>query len=73
MPYLRLTCPVLESERRRTIAERRTPLLVELFGAHPDAVNVRFRSYPPTAFAVGGRLLSDRVPRPARWAKRVFG
>ena len=43
-----------------------------LFG-DTDAVNVRFHSYPPTDFAVGGRLLSTRIPYPARWAKKLFG
>lgn len=143
MPYLRLTCPQLEPERRRSIAEtltsavvelstpprgptadeirahttvhftcygpdelfiagrpadpgapdvtvefsdwsisvrqqrrvtaRLTPLLVEIFSTQIDSVNMRFQSYPPTDFAVGGQLLADRIPRPARWAKRIFG
>jgi phenylpyruvate tautomerase PptA (4-oxalocrotonate tautomerase family) len=63
----------LSVRRQRRVADRVTPLLVELFGTDPDAVNVRFHSYPPTDFAVGGVLLSERVPRAARWAKRVFG
>lgn len=54
-------------------AARLTPLLVRLFDAEPDAVNLRFHSYPPTDFAVGGLLLSTRVPRIARWAKRALG
>jgi phenylpyruvate tautomerase PptA (4-oxalocrotonate tautomerase family) len=55
------------------VAAHLTPLLTDLFGAEPDAVNVRFHSYPPTDFAVGGRLLSARVPRAARLAKRLLG
>jgi len=50
-----------------------TPLLVQLFDAAIDSVNLRFHSYPPTDFAVGGVLLSDRLPRAARLAKRIFG
>jgi hypothetical protein len=48
-------------------------VLVRLFDAEPDAVNVRFHPYPPTDFAVGGVLLSRRVPRVARVMKRLFG
>jgi hypothetical protein len=44
-----------------------------MFGAALDSVNVRFHSYPPTDFAVGGRLLSARVPRVVRLAKRLLG
>ena len=55
------------------MAARLSPLLVELLGAEPESVNVRFHSYPPTDFAVGGRLLADLVPRPAQWAERLLG
>jgi hypothetical protein len=44
-----------------------------MFGAALDSVNVRFHSYPPTDFAVGGQLLSARVPRVVRLAKRLLG
>ena len=54
------------------VAARLTPLLVELFGAETDAVNLRFHPYPPTDFAVGGILLSTRIPRIARLAKRML-
>jgi hypothetical protein len=60
MPYLRLTCPSLPAARRRQIAGELTDLLVELFT-------------PPSDFAVGGALLSRRVPRAARLAKRLLG
>ena len=59
--------------QQRRVAARLTPLLVRLFGAAPDAVNLRFHSYPPTDFAVGGALLAYRIPRPAQWAKRLLG
>ena len=47
--------------------------LTPLYRADSDAVNIRFHRYPPTDFAVGGRLLSQRVPRAARVAKGLFG
>ncbi len=55
------------------VAAALTPLLVECYDAQADDVNLRFHSYPPTDFAVGGVLLSRRVPRPGRWAKRILG
>ncbi len=61
------------SPRQQTrVAARLTPLLVELFGAETDAVNLRFHPYPPTDFAMGGILLSTRIPRIARLAKRLL-
>ena len=62
----------MSTRRQRRAAARLTPLLVRLYDAGSDAVNLRFHSYPPTDFAVGGALLSDRVPRPAQWAKRLL-
>lgn len=50
-----------------------TPIIGELYGADKDAVNLRFHSYPPSDFAVGGVLLSQRLPVAARVAKRLFG
>jgi phenylpyruvate tautomerase PptA (4-oxalocrotonate tautomerase family) len=50
-----------------------TRLLASAFDTEPDAVNVRFHPYPPADFAVGGRLLSTRIPFPARLAKKLFG
>lgn len=63
----------LRVRRQRVITARLTPVLVQLFAAEPEAVNIRFHSYPPTDFAVGGRLLSDRVPVAGQLAKRLFG
>lgn len=63
----------MSSRTQARVAAALTPLLRSLFGAETDAVNVRFHSYPPTDFAVGGQLLSARIPRVARLAKRVFG
>jgi phenylpyruvate tautomerase PptA (4-oxalocrotonate tautomerase family) len=59
---------------QRRIAARLTPVLSELFGFGPadlDGVNIRFHSYAPSSFAVGGRLLSDVVPRVAQLFKRL--
>jgi hypothetical protein len=50
-----------------------TLLLVRLYNASADDVNLRFHSYPPPDFSEGGRLLRDRVPLIGRLAKRVFG
>jgi hypothetical protein len=53
-----------------------TPVIMRLFDiAEKDAdqVNIRFHSYAPTDFAVGGRLLADVVPRIAQWMKRISG
>ena len=54
------------------VAARLTPVLSSLVDAETDAVNVRFHSYPPSEFAVGGTLLSHRVPAAARFAKRLL-
>lgn len=62
----------MSTRRQRRVAARLTPLLVRLFTAEPDAVNLRFHPYPPTDFAVGGALLADRVPRVGQWAKRLL-
>ena len=62
--------------QQRRVARELTPALAEAFHVPADAldnVNIRFHSYPPTDFAVGGRLLSDLVPRIGRLFKRVAG
>lgn len=63
----------MSTRHQRKVAAVLTPVLVRLFNADPESVNIRFHSYPPTDFAVGGRLLSDRIPTIARFAKRIFG
>jgi phenylpyruvate tautomerase PptA (4-oxalocrotonate tautomerase family) len=52
------------------VAAAMTPVLIQAFNTNADSVNVRFQSYPPSDFAVGGQLLSSRVPRIARLVKR---
>ncbi|MGI9036958.1 MAG: tautomerase family protein [Pyrinomonadaceae bacterium] len=59
---------------QRRIAKNLTPLLAELFEVAPDdldGINIRFHSYPPTDFAIGGRLISDLVPRVGHLMKRL--
>jgi phenylpyruvate tautomerase PptA (4-oxalocrotonate tautomerase family) len=62
--------------QQRRVAAELTLRVAELFHVpddRRDAVNIRFHSYPPTDFAVGGKLLSDIIPRIGRVMKRVFG
>jgi len=63
----------ISRRQQARVAARLTPVLSSLFDAESDAVNVRFHSYPPSDFAVGGTLLSSRVPRAARLAKKLLG
>ena len=63
-------------KQQRRVAQRLTPLLAELFdipSAGVHGINIRFHPYPPTDFAVGGRLLSDLVPLIGRLMKRLAG
>lgn len=51
-------------------------MLAKLFdipSAKAENINIRFHSYPPSDFAVGGRLLVDAVPRIGRLFKRLTG
>ena len=61
----------LNTPHQRRVAAALTPILVSVFGSTRDSTNIRFHSYPPSAFAVGGQLLSDRIPRIGRLAKRI--
>jgi phenylpyruvate tautomerase PptA (4-oxalocrotonate tautomerase family) len=61
--------------QQRKVAAGLTTRMAELFHVpddRRDTLNIRFHSYPPTDFAVGGKLLSDIIPRIARVMKRVF-
>ncbi len=63
-------------KQQRKVAKTLTPRLAKLFGIAPeelDAINIRFYSYPPSDFAVGGALLSDRVPWIGRLLKKLAG
>ena len=60
-------------KKQRRIALALTPVLAEVFGvADVGGVNLRFHSYPPTDFSVGGVLLSDRVPRVGQIMKKLM-
>jgi phenylpyruvate tautomerase PptA (4-oxalocrotonate tautomerase family) len=66
----------MSPKQQRHVAKGLTPVLAELFDVPPDGidgVNIRFHPYPPTDFAVGGRLLSEVVPWVGRLMKRMFG
>jgi hypothetical protein len=48
---------------QRRLARELTPVLAKPFDmGQLDHVNIRFHPYPPTDFAVGGRLLVERIP-----------
>jgi phenylpyruvate tautomerase PptA (4-oxalocrotonate tautomerase family) len=62
--------------QQKRVARSLTPVLAELFEIPPDKledVNIRFHPYPPTDFAVGGRLLSELIPAMGRLMKRLSG
>jgi len=65
----------MSARRQRKVARALTPLLGELFSIPPerkDGISIRFHPYPPTDFAVGGRLLSEIVPLTGRLMKQLF-
>ena len=67
---------LMSVKQQRKVAKVLTPRLAELFGVpieELDAVNIRFHPYPPSDFAVGGVLLSDRVPWVGRLLKKLAG
>lgn len=62
-------------KQQRKVAKQLTPVLAQLFNVAENAmdnINIRFHSYPPTDFAVGGKLLSDIIPYMGRMAKKIF-
>ena len=62
-------------KKQRKIAAQMTPVVVKLFRVSPadvDNINFRFHSYPPSDFAVGGKLLADIIPYIGRLAKKMF-
>jgi phenylpyruvate tautomerase PptA (4-oxalocrotonate tautomerase family) len=62
--------------QQRRVAAELTPRVAKLFHVpddRRDVVNIRFHPYPPTDFAVGGKLLCDIIPRIGQVMKRVFG
>jgi phenylpyruvate tautomerase PptA (4-oxalocrotonate tautomerase family) len=66
----------MSARQRRRLAGALTPELARLWSipaSQVDGINIRFHSYPPTAFAVGGRLLSDLVPWIGQFLRRLAG
>lgn len=66
---------LMSVKQQRKVAKHLTSVLAELFGLddqHLENVNMRFHSYPPSDFSVGGKLLSDIIPLPGRIAKKIF-
>jgi phenylpyruvate tautomerase PptA (4-oxalocrotonate tautomerase family) len=60
-------------KKQRRVARDLTPVLAEAFGVTDlEGVNIRFHSYPPTDFSVGGALLSDRVPAVGQVMKKIM-
>jgi hypothetical protein len=60
---------------QRRVARKLTQALAELFAVsenQTDNINIRFHPYPPKDFAVGGQLLSERVPLIGRVMKSVY-
>jgi phenylpyruvate tautomerase PptA (4-oxalocrotonate tautomerase family) len=58
---------------QRRLAGELTPVLARLFGMEQqlDHVNIRFHPFPPTDFAVGGKLLADLIPKIGQIMKRL--
>ena len=63
----------LNTRRQRKLARELTPLLASFFGlgTQLDHVNIRFHPYPPSDFAVGGRLFADLIPAIGRFMKSI--
>lgn len=62
--------------QQRKVTPILTDALATLFAvptAEYEGINIRFHSYPPTDFAVGGRLLADVVPKIGQVMKRLLG
>ena len=60
-------------KKQRRVAKDLTPVLADAFGVtDTEGVNIRFHSYSPTDFSVGGALLADRVPAMGRFMKKVM-
>ena len=65
----------MSTKLQRRIARQLTTVLAELFEVGSDdvkGINIRFHSYPPADFAVGGQLLSDVIPIAGRLMKRFM-
>jgi phenylpyruvate tautomerase PptA (4-oxalocrotonate tautomerase family) len=59
-------------KQQKKVAQGLTPVLAKLFGVKDlESVNIRFHSYPPTHFSVGGKLISELVPKIGQVMKRI--
>ncbi len=59
-------------KKQKKVAQQLTPVLAKLFGISDlENINIRFHSYPPTDFSVGGKLISDIVPKIGQVMKRL--
>jgi phenylpyruvate tautomerase PptA (4-oxalocrotonate tautomerase family) len=59
-------------KQQKKVAQGLTPILAKLFSVKDlENVNIRFHSYPPTDFSVGGKLISELVPRIGQVMKRI--
>lgn len=66
----------MSARQQRKVAKELTPVLAELFSVPSiswDVISIRFHSYTPTDFAIGGRLLADIVPHEKQTMRRLFG
>jgi phenylpyruvate tautomerase PptA (4-oxalocrotonate tautomerase family) len=60
-------------QKQRRVANTLTPVLAEVFDmADLNEINIRFHSYPPSDFSVGGTLLADRIPAMGRFMKKLM-
>jgi phenylpyruvate tautomerase PptA (4-oxalocrotonate tautomerase family) len=59
-------------KQQKKVAQGLTPVLARLFDISDlENVNIRFHSYPPTHFSVGGKLISELVPKIGQVMKRI--
>jgi phenylpyruvate tautomerase PptA (4-oxalocrotonate tautomerase family) len=58
--------------QKQKVVRNLTPVLAQLFEVkNTESVNIRFHSYPPTDFSVGGNLISELVPRIGQIMKKL--
>ncbi len=71
--FLELSDWGLNVRQQRKIAQTLTPLLARLYGMEADGerVAIHFHPYAPTDFALGGKLLADRIPWVGQIMKRI--
>jgi hypothetical protein len=55
----------MSTRQQRRVAAQLTPLLTRLFDTGPDAVNLRFHSYPPPTSPSAGNCSANASPAPS--------